>query len=168
MQTEDHFYNCSFTVSSVIFVTVLFLRLLPFLQASTMSGSSPFALQFSVSSPSLFWILFLVFTFLKVLPLALFSFLLYILFLGNLIYSWDTAHSYLLTNLKYTSLFRSLAYQLYFPIDTSYSTSLKRTFSQSVLPLLFPTLQYIMETWESFQTLSLILKVYQSLNLKSP
>ena len=74
---ENHLYNPSFLVSSVIFVTVL-LKLSPTLP-SGMSDSflvlplSPSSFL-TVPSPSPFWILFLILTFLKVLPLALFSF----------------------------------------------------------------------------------------------
>lgn len=123
---EHCFSNPPLPVSSVIFVTVFFLKLSPPL-ASVMSGSllvlplSPSSFL-TVPSPSLFWILFLILNFLKVLPLALFSSL-YILSLGSFIRSCGISHSHLLTNLKSTSLFRYLAHemtQLYCPIDTSY------------------------------------------------
>ena len=74
---ENHFYSPSFHVGSGTYVTVL-LKLSPTLP-SGMSDSflvlPPSPPSFlTVPSPSPFWILFLILTVLKVLPLALFSF----------------------------------------------------------------------------------------------
>lgn len=147
--TERCFYNPPFLLSSVIFVTVPFL-IVSVPLVSIMSGSFlilPFSPSsfLTVSSPSLFWILFL----------TLFSFH-FSFSLGNLNHSCGfnpSAASCLLTNLKSTSLSRFLAYGicwLYCPIDISNSRSLKLMFSQSVLPLLVLIQLYKVESWELF------------------
>lgn len=77
---ENHFYSPSFLVSSVTFVTVL-LKLSPTLPSGMSDSFLVLPLSppsfLTVPSPSPFWILFLILTVLKVLPLALFSFPLY-------------------------------------------------------------------------------------------
>lgn len=74
---ENHFYNPSFLVSSGTYVTVL-LKLSPTLPSGMSDSFLVLPLSppsfLTVPSPSPFWILFLILTVLKVLPLALFSF----------------------------------------------------------------------------------------------